>query len=141
MKFNRLFALVVVVCLAVAPTMIAAPATVSSELSFDVKATPSKVCHPKKPVTCRAADLSTVTDVTLPALEAAATLTASAEEVGMICMGSRFFCRSGKTLAAPSFEATPAVTAAPVVSIQARSNEVGMICMGSRFFCKSANVL
>src|SRR5688572_9713408 len=53
------FALVVAfVVFAVTPSMFAATAETQETVSIDVTATPSKVCHPKKPITCRANDVS-----------------------------------------------------------------------------------
>ena len=58
MRSFRLLALVFVVSLLVAAPSFASTTTPESIIDTDtITAGPSKVCHPKKPVTCRAVDL------------------------------------------------------------------------------------
>ena len=95
MRMNLLLALVAVVSLLIAPSSLLA-STAGPDGSAVVKAAPSKVCHPKKPITCRAAELSAVaegTSVSVPVLDEATTAAPAINAA--ICVGSRpWLCRT-----------------------------------------------
>ena len=75
------------------------------EMRSDVRSSaPSKVCHPKKPVTCRANDLA--------ASSAAITAPAAESQQAAVCFGPRWLCRAGADVTTPA--ETDALPGAPV---------------------------
>ena len=129
MRTFRVLALVVVAAL-----FVAAPGAFASVSSSDdtvsaevISSSPSKVCHPKKPVTCRATDLAVaIADVAPSAKDARLQ-----SQEAMVCVGPRWACRAN-TL--PTEIAVPSVNDARVQSQEA------MVCVGPRWACR-ANTL
>lgn len=93
---------------------------------------PSKLCHPKKPVTCRANDLAVVAPAVAP----------SAEQRAALCFGPRWLCRTGTDLATPA-ESNP-IPEAPVARPSTDStieSQQAALCFGPRWLCRSSEGL
>jgi hypothetical protein len=106
MSRSRLFTvLVAFALLVVAPAVFAGtpdPATDGSVISK----TPAKLCHPKKPLTCRASELAVMaglgeTEESVPALETpkaepveSQELPTVTSELGRLCIPPRYLCKA-----------------------------------------------
>ena len=100
----------------------------------DVRASaPSKVCHPKKPVTCRANDLATSSaSITAPAVES---------QQAAVCFGPRWLCRAGADVTTPA--ETDALPAAPVTkpADSKIESQQAAVCFGPRWLCRSEGLI
>ena len=111
MRSFRLLALVFVVALLVAAPSAFASTTPESVIDADsISQAPSKVCHPKKPVTCRAVEMvnaepaSIETEATSVAIPLSfqgnsnflqeATRSRVQFQTAMICMPPKWYCRT-----------------------------------------------
>lgn len=111
MRSFRLLALVFVVALLVAAPSAFASTTPDAVIDAEsISQAPSKVCHPKKPVTCRAIELldaepaSIETQATAVAVPLSfqgnsnflqeATRSRVQFQTAMVCMPPRFYCRT-----------------------------------------------
>ena len=103
------------------------------EMRSDVRASaPSKVCHPKKPVTCRANDLAASAAITAPAVES---------QQAAVCFGPRWLCRAGADVTTPA--ETDALPVAPVTKPADNKieSQQAAVCFGPRWLCRSEGLI
>ena len=108
-RIKALTVLVAFVVFAVTPSMFAASVETQETISIDVTATaPSKVCHPKKPITCRANDVSALslteqvvgpigmakTEAPVAKTDEAMAPASFTPDSGRVCVGPRWCCRA-----------------------------------------------
>lgn len=127
MRINRLFALVAVVSLLVVPSSLLA-STTTSDASTAIKATPSRVCNPKKPTTCRTAELTTV-------METAAIINSA------VCVGPRWHCRTQTLAGGTSTFAQTNVTVTPQAAEKQATIINSAVCVGPRWHCKAQTLV
>ena len=109
MRTLRALSVLALVVFLVTPAAIAANVESSnSTTSIDLKASPSKVCHPKSTVACRTTDLK--------ALEEQSNV-----KTAFICAGPRWSCKAN-TLP---------------LSVDKKPVETAFICAGPRWSCKT----
>ena len=104
------------------------------EMRSDVRSSaPSKVCHPKKPVTCRANDLA--------ASSAAITAPAAESQQAAVCFGPRWLCRTGADVTTPA--ETDALPVAPVTkpADSTIESQQAAVCFGPRWLCRSEGLI
>ena len=131
MRTFRALALVFAVALLVAsPAVFASTSSADVTVSADVlSSAPSKVCHPKKPVTCRAADLgAAIAEVAVPAAKDSRLESQEA----MVCFGPRWACRAN-TVPAGTTKVQPSVKE---TESRIQSQEA-MVCFGPRWACRA----
>ena len=128
MQKSRLVRLVLVVTVVLQASILVASPTTSEVSMTDIKSTPSKVCNPKKPVTCRAATITESAQSSSP--ETAVTPKVATFE--RVCMGGlrSIYCKAN-TLA----EVKPVETEQKVATFE-------RVCMGGlrSIYCR-ANTL
>lgn len=91
---------------------------------------PSKLCHPKKPVTCRANDLAV----------AAPAVTVPVEQQAALCFGPKWLCRTGTDLATPAGTLPAAPATSPSTGNTIESQQAAL-CFGPKWLCRSSEGL
>lgn len=91
---------------------------------------PSKLCHPKKPVTCRANDLA----------EAVPSVVAPVEQQAALCIGPKWICRTGTELATPAETLPAAPVTRPAMDSTIESQQAAL-CIGPKWICRSSEGL
>jgi hypothetical protein len=120
MRSNLSRSLVVLALVVLFPAMLAASSTPDADLRSGISAdAPSKVCHPKKPITCRADALPLSTDVTVE-------LSIDAFKQAGLCFGPRLLC------GAEAFN--PSELLLEEIEKETPENQAGL-CFGPRLLC------
>ncbi|HUP50705.1 MAG TPA: hypothetical protein VNA04_18165 [Thermoanaerobaculia bacterium] len=118
-------ALVAVALVVQLPTLLVATSSPDpGQEAVELATTPSKLCHPKKPITCRAGEL------------AAAALLTEAQPVSKqagLCIGPRWLCSAEENSVASSEALLLPVDPQPV------SKQAGL-CIGPRWLCSTSDV-
>jgi hypothetical protein len=121
MRSNLSRSLVVLALVVLFPAMLAAASTPDADLRSGISAdAPSKVCHPKKPITCRADAFPLSTDVTVELS------TDGALKQAGLCFGPRLLC------GAEAFN--PSELLLEVIEKETPENQAGL-CFGPRLLC------
>jgi hypothetical protein len=128
-NFTRLF---LVAIIALQFPALTGMSTETEMRSDDRASAPSKLCHPKKPVTCRANDLANAA----PALA-----TPSESQQAALCFGPRWLCRTGADVTTPA--ETDALPEAPVTkpADSTIESQQAALCFGPRWLCRSEGLI
>lgn len=119
--------LVVVALVVLFPAMLAAASTPDADLRSGIGAdAPSKVCHPKKPITCRA-DAPMSMEIAGVTADLSVDSALQSKQAG-ICFGPRLLCRS------EAFN--PSELILEPVAKETPENQAG-ICFGPRLLCRA----
>ena len=118
MKIRILSHALVAIALVAAMPMLDVASSAPQEEEIRLVTTPSKMCHPKKPLTCRAADIAALS--TAPQAES---------QQAALCIGPRWLCSASTgRVSTHNRQVTAPV---PV-------EQMAALCIGPRWLCSSS---
>ena len=125
--------LCVFVLVLVSPAAFADSSTPDQGLKDSITSAPSKLCHPKKPITCRA-DVSLSQNAPETESVSEAPVSMSFEQDGRLCFGPRWICR------APEVEKLQQSSEVKEAPVQMSFEQDGRLCFGPRWICRAPAV-
>ena len=128
--------LCVFVLVLVSPAAFADTSAPDQSLKDSITSAPSKLCHPKKPITCRA-DVSFSPEVTSEVeTNFEAPVNMSWEQDSRLCYGPRWLCAAPEV---DKIENKPEDTTATDVPVKVSWEQDSRLCYGPRWLCAAVD--